>query len=282
MNAAKLHQIIGDDKYNQLVDSLDDTIRKGRFRFWQDNLFSEISDKTGGKISFEQFVEIMSNAKHAIRDVSADEFLADPISVWRDQTARFDSTLIQDAWENSPEFAAAVCDECLCSIALTDSLQDLSRDASLLAKNLSPEICAQIYRHVARWVCMPESEWRQNFLSVFPEIAPAVPGESKQDGVSLVARLRSELLKEVKHEGAELQKWLIAPRLVTAGARECWLLLETSNSCGLLYAPYGSLEPEYKWGIANQVEFATAEDQTWVTSFAEAVDVLIEDSQASE
>ncbi|MCA9138086.1 MAG: hypothetical protein KDB00_15040 [Planctomycetales bacterium] len=282
MNANELQAIVGDANYNQLVDSLDDTIQKGRFRFWQDDLFASVADRTGGKITFDQFLKIMTGATHAIRDISAEEFLSDPIAFWKDKTVRFDPELIRDAWDSSPAFSAAICDECLCSVALTDSLQHVSRDSELIAENLSPEICAQIYQHVARWVCMPESEWRDNFLRVFPSIENLVPYESQEDGLSLVTRLRAELLKALGDNSPVRQDWLVTPRLVTAGARDCWLVLETGNALGLLYAPYGALEPEYKWGVADDVALDSAEDQTWVTSFAEGVEVLVENDADTE
>ena len=275
MNATELQAVVGDAKYNQLIESLDETIRRGKLRFWQEELFASVADKTGGKITFDHFVTIMDGAIHAERDLSAEEFLSDPIAYWKDSTARFDPQLIDDAWSTSPAFSAAICDECLCSVALTDSLRNVSRDASWLADHLSAEAGAQIYQHVAKWVCMPEAEWRDNFLRVMPAVESLIPKESDDDGRSLVTRLRSDLLATLGNQTPIRPNWLITPRLVTAGARDCWLVLETGDALGLLYAPYGAMEPGYKWGVADGVSLDTADDRTWVTSFAEGVEVLI-------
>ena len=165
-------------------------------------------------------------------------------------------------------------DECLCSIALTDSLKELTRDSSLLTNQLSNDAASEIYAHVARWSCMSDSDWRSNFVRAFGPNRQ-FPTESDATPAAMAKGLRDELVKTLSTD-VNIANRSVPPRLITAGSRECWVLFETPSSCGIVYSPYGSLEPSHKWGVVEFIDATTAEDRIWATSLEDSARDLVQ------
>jgi len=268
MNLDDIHSIIGSESYNRLVETFKNTAKHQRFRFWQEKLFARLAEETGETVSFEMYLKLFGRARHRKEPVAREAFLQAPVAAWQDQTIEIDPTWMGAVWDTSEEFRNLLLDECLCSIALTDTLKELSRDPSYLTDHLSNEAANEIYEHVARWACMPESDWRSAFVQMFgPNYE--FPQESGLTAAAMAESLRDELVAPLRTT-ANISDWIISPRIVTAGTRECWLLLKTPTNCGLVYSPYGSLEPSHKWGVVDSVDQSTAEDQIWAASLEDA------------
>jgi len=69
----------GAQKFDRLVDSLDETVQRKRFRFWQIDLFDELQEKTGHSIKtvadyHELFVGVECRSEHRTRHLTREVY----------------------------------------------------------------------------------------------------------------------------------------------------------------------------------------------------------------
>ena len=126
----------GVSNYNHLICIIKETFDRGKFCYWQKNLFVELHNKTKFAIStVEEYTDIFHDAKD-VRDplpekeITLEQFLTDPnryLNNWLEPILRPDNwdDWITQAWERSDEFRENFISVYVREISKTGSLDSL-------------------------------------------------------------------------------------------------------------------------------------------------------------
>ncbi len=158
----------GVDKYNRLVLAVKDTKRHGKFRYWQDELFSDLRAKTGLNITtVKDYVEAFHKAPTATKEITLEQFLAEPSRYYYMEPVNLPNDWIAQAWEQSEEFRQNVTYEYAREASKNGDLGSVATSLRRLASVLPINRSIELYCAIRDLSPHRESEFRRTFERIF-------------------------------------------------------------------------------------------------------------------
>ena len=157
----------GVDKYNRLISGVTDTVKRGKFRYWQDEVFSELRDKTGFTITdIADYVELFADAATAKKEITLEQFLAEPSRYYYMEPVDIPDEWITQAWEQSDAFRENVTYEYSREASKNGDLGCLATSLRKLTSVLTMTRLVELYLSIREIAPHRESEFRPTFSTV--------------------------------------------------------------------------------------------------------------------
>lgn len=158
----------GVDKYNRLISIVDETVGRGEFRFWQEQLLSKLHEETEIAInSVDEYAKVFRDAPYATKDVTLEEFLAEPSRYYYTEPVVIPDEWVAKAWEQSESFRENVTYEFSREARKNGDLSCLEESLRQLASILPMNRNIDIYRSIRDMSPHRESEFRPTFDRIF-------------------------------------------------------------------------------------------------------------------
>ena len=157
-------KLFGVDKYNRLISSVDETTRRGSFRYWQNDLFAKLHEQIGLKInSVDDYVAIFGRAATATKDITFEEFLTDPNRYYYREPVVIPNEWIVRAWEESAAFRDNVTYGFSREARKNGDLDSLEESLRHLISILPTNKSIELYHAIRNESPHRESEFRPTF-----------------------------------------------------------------------------------------------------------------------
>jgi hypothetical protein len=171
---------VGPEAYNRLVEAAPDTRKKGRLRFWQEQLFKRVAGEAGLTIAtLDDYVGLFADAPPLhieLPPLTKAQFLADPNRLWyAARRHEIEPEWFKEGWRTLQAFRDNLTYELTRDVRKTGSLRFTPDLLAYLPKILDREQVVAVYVSIRDESGRPEDEWRTEFEEAFPEHAAALP-----------------------------------------------------------------------------------------------------------
>ena len=158
----------GVDKYNRLISAVEETIDRGTFRYWQDDLFAKLQDKTKFTVStVEEYANIFRGAAGATKEITLEQFLTDPNRYYYMEPVVILDEWIVQAWEQSDAFRENVTYEYAREASKNGDLECLEDSLRQLTSILPMHRNIELYCSIRDMSPHRECEFRPTFERIF-------------------------------------------------------------------------------------------------------------------
>jgi hypothetical protein len=172
-------RLLGPEKFNRLVGSVDQVRALGRLRFWQEDLIAKLSaigetavlDVTGFIAVFDGEPTMPVSPK----EVGREEFFARPSYWYYLGGAAIPASWIAEAWEKLPEFRDNITYEFVREASKNGDISCIQASLEFLAGILPLARIVEVYERVRDRSPHRETEFRPTFERVFGERMAAFP-----------------------------------------------------------------------------------------------------------
>jgi hypothetical protein len=175
---------LGPEKFNRLVNSVDQVRARGRLRYWQEALIARLSSTVGSAIfGPNEFIAAFSEAEpmpEPAKAVTREEFFARPNYWYYLGGALIPEEWIAEAWERVPEFRDNLSYEFEREARKMGDLDGLTAGLEFLDRILPLHRMVEIYERVRASAPSREPEFRPTFERVFGERMSVFPAPLPQ------------------------------------------------------------------------------------------------------
>jgi hypothetical protein len=189
-------KLFGVDKYNRLISSVDETTRRGSFRYWQNDLFAKLHEQIGLAINtVDDYVAIFRNAASATKDITFEEFLTDPNRYYYTEPVAIPNEWFVRAWEDSAAFRENVTYGFSREARKNGDLDSLGESLGHLIAILPTNRIIELYQAIRNESPHRESEFRPTFERILGKrISDFPPAFTNEE---LVGMLGGDVAREV-------------------------------------------------------------------------------------
>jgi hypothetical protein len=189
----RILQLIGLERFNQLVRSVPATREKGRLRYWQEQLFARVAAEGRVRVaSVEEYLRLFSDASELPvpqPKVDRDSFLRQitdrpfqfPLAL-----AEIPSEWMAAAWAVDGVLEAHA-DEMARTVSKVGAWVYEGDYVRLLARSLTASQLVDLFVHIRDRSPHREAEFRPGFERSFPAVVPALPAPRTREQLTELA-----------------------------------------------------------------------------------------------
>jgi hypothetical protein len=176
---------LGVEKFNRLVNSVEQVRARGRLRHWQEALLARLSGTVDlAAFGPDEFITVFGGAEQMpepMRVVTREEFFADPNYWYYLGGAPIPEAWIAEAWECVSELRDNVTYEFEREARKNGDLEPLTASLEFLDRILPLNRMVEIYERVRASAASREPEFRPTFERIFGERMSVFPAPLPQN-----------------------------------------------------------------------------------------------------